>query len=93
MWNLYIHHPLYLTKLPIDLANDVVEVIKQVEVLSLTIYMPYICTAYANKATYYYIGRFILLLQYNILYKKYRAQTLYTVYSSLNIKDQITALI
>jgi len=60
--NSYIYYPLYPTKLPIDLANNVVKVIRQVEVLSLTIYMPYICIVYANKTTYYGIGRFILSL-------------------------------
>ena len=87
MQNLYTHHPLYLIELPINLANNIVKVIKQVEVLSLTIYMSYICKAYVNKATYYYIGQFILLPQYNILCKKYRVQILRTVHSSLNIKD------
>ena len=91
--NSYTHHPLYLIKLPIDFANNVAEVIRQVEVLSLTTCMPHICIVYANKATYYYIGQFILLPQYKILCKKYGAQTLCTVYSSFNIEDRITALI
>ena len=55
-WNSYIYYLLYLIKLPIDLANDVVEAIRQVEVLSLTIYMPCISIVYVNKTTYYYIG-------------------------------------
>jgi hypothetical protein len=91
--NSHTHHPPYPTKLPIDLANDVVEAIRQVEVLNLTTRMPHICIAYANEATYYYIGRFILSPQYKILCKKYGAQTLRTVHSSLNIEDRITALI
>jgi len=91
--NSYIYYPLYLTKLPIDLANNVVKVIRQVEVLSLTTRIPHICTVYANKTTYYSIGRFILSPQYYTLCKKYRAQTLCAVYSSFNIKDRITALI
>jgi len=52
-----------------------------------------ICIVYANEITYYGIGRFILLLEYYTLYRKYGTQTLRAVYSSLNIKDQITALI
>jgi len=91
--NSYIYYPPYPTKLPIDLANNIVKVIRQVEVLSLTIYIPHICTVYANKTTYYGIGRFILSPQYYTLCKKYRAQTLRAVYSSLNIKDRITTLI
>jgi hypothetical protein len=55
--------------------------------------MPCIYTVYANKTTYYSIGRFILSPQYYTLYKKYRAQTLRIVHSSLNIKDRITTLI
>ena len=92
-WNSHTHHPLYPTKLPIDLANDVVEAIRQVEVLNLTIYMPHICMTYANKANHCCIDWFILSPQYNILCKKYGAQTLCIVHSSLNIEDQITALI
>lgn len=91
--NSHTHHPPYPIKLPIDLANDVVEAIRQVEVLNLTTRMPRICIAYANKATHYCIGRFILSPQYNILCKKYGAQTLRTVHGSLNIEDRITALI
>ena len=63
------------------------------DVLSLTIRIPRIYIVYINKTTYYSIGQFILLPQYYTLYKKYRTQTLYTVYNSLNIKDRITALI
>jgi len=91
--NSHTHHPPYPTKLPIDLANDVVEAIRQVEVLSLTTRMPRICIAYANEITYYSIGRFILSPEYYTLYRKYGAQTLRAVHSSLNIEDRITALI
>jgi len=63
------------------------------EVLSLTIYMPRIYIVYIKKITYYSIGRFILLLEYYTLYRKYRTQTLRIVYNSLNIKDRITTLI
>jgi len=91
--NSYTHYLLYLIKLPINLANNVVKVIRQVEVLSLTTRMPRICTVYANKTTYYSIGRFILSPQYYTLCKKYRAQTLCAVHSSFNIEDRITALI
>jgi len=55
--------------------------------------MPQICIAYASETTYRSLGQFILSPQYNILCRKYGAQTLRTVHSSLNIKDQITALI
>ena len=82
-----IYYPLYLIKLLINLTNNIVKVIKQVDVLSLTICMLRIYIVYINKTTYYSIGRFILLPQYYILYKKYRTQTLRAVYSSLNIKD------
>jgi len=91
--NSYIYYPLYLIKLLIDLTNNIVKAIRQVEVLSLTTYMPRIYTVYANKTTYYGIGRFILSPQYYTLCKKYRAQTLRTVHNSLNIKDRITTLI
>jgi hypothetical protein len=91
--NSHTHHPPYPIKLPIDLANDVVEAIRQEEVLSLTTRMPRICTVYANETTYHYIGRFILSPQYYILCRKYGAQTLRAVHSSLNIEDRITALI
>ena len=91
--NSHTHYPLYPIKLPIDLANDVVEAIKQVEVLNLTTCMPHIYIAYASKTTHCYIGQFILSPQYNIVCKKHGAQTLHTIHSSLNIKDQITALI
>jgi len=91
--NSYIYYLLYPTKLPIDLANNVVKAIRQVKVLSLTTRMPRIYTVYTNKTTYYGIGQFILSPQYYTLYKKYGAQTLRAVHSSLNIKDRITALI
>jgi len=52
-----------------------------------------ICIVYTNEITYYSIGRFILLLEYYTLYRKYRTQILRIVYSSLNIKDRITTLI
>jgi hypothetical protein len=45
------HHPPYPIKLSIDLANDVVEAIRQVEVLNLTTRMPCICIAYTEKFT------------------------------------------
>ena len=70
--NSYIYYPLYPTKLPINLANNIVKAIKQGEVLSLTTRMPYICPVYANKTTYYYAGQFILSPQYYILCRKYR---------------------
>jgi hypothetical protein len=91
--NSHTHHPPYPTKLPIDLANDVVEAIKQADVLSLTTRMHSICIVYANKTTDHSIGRFILSPQYYILCRKYRTQTLRAVHSSLNIEDRITALI
>ena len=91
--NSHTHHPPYPTKLPIDLANDVVEAIRQVDVLSLTTHMPHICITYAKETTYYYIGQFILSPQYYGLYRKYGTQTLRAVHSSLNIKNRITALI
>jgi len=69
--NSHTHYPPYPIKLSIDLANDVVEAIRQVEVLSLTTRMLYICIVYANETTYHYIGRFILSPQYHILCKKY----------------------
>jgi len=70
--NSYIYYPLYPIKLPIDLANNIVEAIKQVDVLSLTIRIFCIYIVYANKTTYYVIGRFILSPQYYILYRKYK---------------------
>jgi hypothetical protein len=91
--NSYIYYPLYPIKLLINLANNIVKAIKQVDILSLTIHILRIYSVYANKTTYYSIGRFILSPQYYILYRKYRTQILRTVYSSLNIKDRITALI
>src|SRR6266700_411376 len=86
--NSHTHHPPYPIKLPIDLANDVVKAMRQIEVLNLTTHMPRIYIAYASEATYRSLGRFILSPQYNILYRKYGAQTLHTVHSSLNIKDR-----
>ena len=85
--NSYIHYPLYLIKLPVNLANNIVKAIKQVDVLSLTTRMLYIYIVYANKTTYHSIGRFILSPQYYILCKKYGTQILRAVYSSFNIKD------
>ena len=70
--NSYIYYPLYLIKLLINLTNNIVKVIRQVEVLSLTIRMPGIYIAYINKTTNFYIGQFILSPQYYILYGKYR---------------------
>jgi len=58
--NSYIYYPLYLIKLPVNLANNIVKAIKQVDVLSLTIRMLRICIVYINETTYYSIGRFIL---------------------------------
>jgi hypothetical protein len=56
MRNSYIYYLLYLIKLLINLTNNIVKAIRQVEVLSLTIYMPRIYRAYTNKITYYSIG-------------------------------------
>jgi len=83
--NSYIYHLLYLIKLLVDLANNIVKAIKQVDVLSLTTRMLRICIVYTNETTYHFIGRFILSPQYYILCKKYRTQTLRVVHSSLNI--------
>jgi len=46
---LYLHHLPYPIKLLIDLADDVVEAIRQAEVLSLTTRTLSICSAYACK--------------------------------------------
>jgi len=47
--SLHLHYPPYPIKLSIDLADDVVEAIRQAEVLSLTTRTLSICSAYACK--------------------------------------------
>lgn len=43
---IHTHHLSYFTKLLIDIANDVLEIIKKHEILNLTARMLHICEAY-----------------------------------------------
>jgi hypothetical protein len=42
----HIHHSSYSIKLSINIANDVLKIIKKHEILNLTVYMLHICEAY-----------------------------------------------
>ena len=82
----HTHHPFYSTKLPKDIANEVIDAIKKQEYLDLTVYIFCICETCA-KLILTYVDCFIISSQFAVLNKKYSDYTLYALHLSLNIKN------
>jgi len=85
------HHPPYPTKLPRNIADEVVQMIRAQECLDLTARMFHTCKAYAYLI--FDIGRFILSPKFAGLCRKHGESSLNTLHQSLNIEDRIAALI
>jgi hypothetical protein len=86
------HHPPYPTRMPSDIANDVVEALRQTDIMIMTPRMLHTLYKYVVHILII-IGRFILSPQCRQLLHKYDKLTLRAIHASLNIEDRITALI
>jgi len=77
--------------LPKDIANEVVQIIREQECLDLTARKFHTCNAYAVLILN--IGRFILSPQFAALCRKHGELSINALHQSLNIEDQVAALI
>lgn len=78
--------------MPSDIANDVVEALRQTDIMIMTPRMLHTLYKYVVHILII-IGRFILSPQCRQLLHKYDKLTLRAIHASLNIEDRITALI